>query len=81
MSDAIIENPVINSPYQEPRRHFRFSEEGITDDIIDGRRPSSHFVPVPKPKSRWAFIEINDPWNAKGAIRSYVLAPSMAKEP
>ena len=31
MSDATIENPVINSPYEEPRRHFHFGDDGITD--------------------------------------------------
>ena len=30
MSDAIIENPVINSPFEEPTRHFRFGDDGIT---------------------------------------------------
>jgi len=52
MKQTVIENPVINSPYQEPLLHFRFSEEGITDEIIDGRRPSSYFVPVPKAKKQ-----------------------------
>src|ERR1022692_1264050 len=28
-SQAIIENPVINSPFAEPQRHFRFSNEGM----------------------------------------------------
>jgi hypothetical protein len=25
----LIENPVINSPFAEPRRHFRFTDDGI----------------------------------------------------
>ncbi|MBI4321660.1 MAG: hypothetical protein HY675_24460 [Chloroflexi bacterium] len=29
MARVIIENPIINSPYAEPTRHFRFSDEGI----------------------------------------------------
>jgi hypothetical protein len=28
-SQALIENPVINSPFAEPQSHFRFSDEGI----------------------------------------------------
>ena len=47
MPNVVIENPVLNSPYDEPRRHFRFDDQGITSDIQDGRRPSSYFVPVP----------------------------------
>jgi hypothetical protein len=33
MQQVVIENPVINSPFQEPKRHFRFTEDGITDEI------------------------------------------------
>ncbi len=51
MSDAIIENPVINSPYQEPRRHFKFGEDGITNEVIERRRVSSYFVPIARPRS------------------------------
>ena len=29
MSQVVIENPIINSPFDEPTRHFRFSDEGI----------------------------------------------------
>ncbi len=38
MSQVIIDNPVINSPFVEPQRHFRFAENGITDEIVPGRR-------------------------------------------
>jgi type III restriction enzyme len=62
VKQVIIENPVINSPYKEPTRHFRFSEEGITDDIIDGRRLSSYFVPVPKAKKKGKQLELDTEW-------------------
>ncbi len=53
MKQVVIENPVINSPYDEPKRHFKFTEEGITDEIIEGiRRPSSYFIPIARPRSR-----------------------------
>ena len=52
MSQVVIENPIINSPFDEPTRHFEFSDEGITDEIIDGRRTSSYFVPIASPKKR-----------------------------
>ena len=44
MSQTVIENPVICSAFREPGRHFKFSDEGITDEIIEDRRPSSYFV-------------------------------------
>ena len=52
MSQVVIENPIINAPFDEPSRHFRFSDEGITDEIVDGRRTSSYFVPIARPKKR-----------------------------
>ena len=33
MRDVIIEDPIINSPFEGQRRHFRFDEEGITNDV------------------------------------------------
>lgn len=30
MPDTLIENPIINTPFEEPARHFRFTEDGIT---------------------------------------------------
>src|SRR5215217_4657318 len=52
MDQVVIENPVINSPYVEPARHFRFTDEGITNEVVEGRRPSSYFVPIPRAKTR-----------------------------
>lgn len=52
MRQVVIENPVINSPFDEPRRHFRFDDDGITDQIVDGRRISSYFVPIARPKKK-----------------------------
>ncbi len=37
MAQVVIENPVLNSPYKEPTRHFKFTEDGITDEIVEGR--------------------------------------------
>jgi type III restriction enzyme len=33
-----IENPVINTPFEAPSRHFVFSDEGITSTIAQVRR-------------------------------------------
>ena len=49
MADRVINNPIINSPYRVPARHFAFDNDGITDRIVEGRRESSYFVPVPRP--------------------------------
>ncbi len=52
MKQVVIENPVINSPFEEPKRHFKFTEEGITDELVDGRRISEYFVPIPRSKKK-----------------------------
>ncbi len=52
MSQVVIENPIINTPFHEPTRHFRFTDEGITNEIVDGRRISSYFVPIARPKKK-----------------------------
>ena len=54
MSQVIIENPVLNSPFEEPKCHFRFNEDGITNEIVESRRVSSYFVPIPRPKKKSA---------------------------
>ncbi len=46
-----IENPVINSPFEQPKRHFKFTDTGITNKIIKNRRESTYFIPIPKPKT------------------------------
>jgi type III restriction enzyme len=43
---------VLNSPYVEPTQHFRFSEDGITSDVVQSRRVSSYFVPIPGVKKK-----------------------------
>ncbi len=52
MSTVTIDNPVINSPFEEPQRHFKFNARGITEEITDGRRRSEYFMPFPKPKKQ-----------------------------
>lgn len=52
MTERRIDNPIINSPLEMPDRHFRFDDDGITDDIVEGRRPSAYFMPIPASKRR-----------------------------
>jgi type III restriction enzyme len=51
-SQVVIENPVINSPFAEPQRHFRFSDEGITNEIVGQRRESAYFIPIAAPRKK-----------------------------
>ncbi|HEX3745394.1 MAG TPA: DEAD/DEAH box helicase family protein [Bryobacteraceae bacterium] len=62
MPQTIIPNPVINSPFDEPNRHFFFDQDGITDKLVESRRLSSYFVPVPKPKKKGKQLELDTEW-------------------
>ena len=52
VKQVVIENPVINSPFREPGRHFKFTDEGITYEVIEGCRTSSYFVPIARPRKK-----------------------------
>ena len=52
MNQVVIPNPILNSPYDEPLRHFKFDDEGITNTVENTRRVSSYFMPIPKSRKR-----------------------------
>jgi type III restriction enzyme len=55
MPAVTIDNPILNSPYREPTRHFRFdANDQITTTIDPGRRGSSYFLPIAAPKKKAA---------------------------
>jgi type III restriction enzyme len=68
MSQTVIENPIINSPFFVPERHFRFTEEGITDEIVNDRRSSSYFIPIARPKKKGKQLQFETEWT-KDRIR------------
>lgn len=41
-----IDNPILNSPYEQPDRHYAIGPQGPTGEIKDGRRPSESFIPI-----------------------------------
>lgn len=50
-ASTALSNPVLNSAYDEPARHFELGDNGNpTGVILEQRRPSEFFIPVPKPK-------------------------------
>src|SRR5688500_2431793 len=48
--EVVIENPILNFPFEEPTRHFKFGDYGITSEIVQERRVSSYFVPIARPR-------------------------------
>ncbi len=65
MRQVIIENPVLNSPYEGPGRHFRFADDGIMDEIAEGRRVSSYFIPVAKPRKKGKQLVLDTEWTGE----------------
>lgn len=46
------ENPILNDPWSEPRRHWRLDRNfRATDELVEGRRRSGDYLPVPLPGS------------------------------
>lgn len=54
-----MKSPILNSPYFEPSRHFGADDRGLTDEILNSRRPSSFYIPVPRAKTRQGKLDLN----------------------
>jgi len=44
MAQAIIDRLIINTPYAEPERHWRYERETRSFDLLEGRRPAGYVV-------------------------------------
>jgi type III restriction enzyme len=62
VKQIVIENPILNSPFKEPRRHYKFDEDGITDQPVEARRPSSYFVPIAAPRKKTKQLTFDTLW-------------------
>ena len=90
MANRFFEQPILNSPYDEPRLHHALDAKGQPSDLppVEGRRKSELISPVPKPKkegkrARQADLDLFAEEDAEGQaytlaiineIRSYVSA-------
>ena len=53
MDNRFFEQPVLNSPYEYPARHWELDESGQpTQQIIENRRIAEFITPIPKPRKR-----------------------------
>jgi type III restriction enzyme len=53
MSNPFFERPILNSPYECPKRHWELDADGQpTQQIIDRRRRAEFVTPIPKPRKR-----------------------------
>lgn len=61
MDNRFFEQPILNSPYEYPARHWELDSSGQpTQQIIEKRRRAEFITPIPKPKKRRAAEEQQD---------------------
>jgi type III restriction enzyme len=51
MARTTIDRLIINSPYEEPKKHWRYDRETRTFELVEGRRPAGYVVATPGSKS------------------------------
>ena len=53
MTNPFFEAPILNSPYEYPRRHWELDDTGQpTQEIVESRRRAEFITPIPKPRKR-----------------------------
>ena len=53
MDNRFFEQPILNSPYEYPARHWELDASGQpTQQILDKRRRAEFITPIPKPRKR-----------------------------
>ena len=53
MANPFFGQPILNSPYECPQRHWELDSQGQpTQQTIDTRRKAEFITPIPKPKKR-----------------------------
>ena len=55
MVNRFFEQPILNSPYEYPAKHWELDDQGQpTQQIIENRRGAEFITPIPKPRKRRA---------------------------
>jgi type III restriction enzyme len=53
MNDLFFEKPILNSPYENPTRHWELDASGQpTQQISNTRRRAEPITPIPKPRKQ-----------------------------
>lgn len=61
MDNPFFDQPILNSPYEYPGRHWELDEQGQpTQKIIEKRRRAEFITPIPKPRKRKGRAEQRD---------------------
>jgi type III restriction enzyme len=61
MPNPFFDHPILNSPYEYPRRHWELDADGQpTQQQVERRRRAEFVTPIPKPKKRRATVAQQD---------------------
>ena len=75
MTDRFFDNPILNSPYLEPTRHWELDDDNQpTQEVIETRRASSFITPVPPPRKQTggqAGLDVANPVELANADQQY----------
>src|SRR5438132_1511666 len=53
MTNAFFEKPILNSPYEYPKKHWELDETGQpTNQLIERRRTAQFITPIPRAKKQ-----------------------------
>jgi hypothetical protein len=62
-SNPFFDHPILNSPYEIPKRHWELDKDGQpTQQVLETRRRAEFITPVPKPKKRRRRVPISSTW-------------------
>ena len=64
MIDRAIDNPIPNAPFVVPSRYWRFDDDGITNESVQGRRKSEYFIPVPQAQRLSGQLSLASDWTS-----------------
>ncbi len=68
VAGRVIDNPILNSPFAEPSRHWEFDKNGIPAGTpARGLRRSEFVAPVPPPKHKVKALASFD-WRTNAAV-------------
>jgi len=77
MANPFYEHPILNSPYDYPRRHWELDADGQpTQKIVDTRRRAEFISPIPRPKKikggpKQADLQFGDDKNLSSNAQRY----------
>ncbi|WP_020677315.1 BPTD_3080 family restriction endonuclease [Geopsychrobacter electrodiphilus] len=53
MDNPFFDKPILNSPYEYPKKHWELDDQGQpTQNLIEKRRRAEFITPIPKPRKR-----------------------------